>query len=99
MPAWRQVYRSLEHGFAKKACSDKRVLRKFPQNVQNFANSFATMQEKRHSADYDPAAPTVLKSDVVQDIQMAERVLTDFRDVPIKDRRAFAAHVLLKRRS
>lgn len=98
-PAWRQVYRSLEHGFAKNACSDKQILNKFPQKIQNFAITFVTMQDKRHSADYDPAAPTFLKSDVVQDIETADRALADFRSVQIKDRRAFAAHVLLRKRS
>ena len=65
-PAWRQVYRSLEHGFAKKQCENNQIISRFPNAVQDFANAFVTMQKKRHAADYDPHH-TVSKSEVVID--------------------------------
>jgi uncharacterized protein (UPF0332 family) len=53
--AWRQVYRALDHNFAREACQ-KKAIRKFPKEIQDFANAFITMQKKRHNADYDPYA-------------------------------------------
>ncbi len=37
--AWTHVYRSLDHGFAKDACSQVKNLG-FPNTVQIFANAF-----------------------------------------------------------
>lgn len=48
-------------------------------------------------ADYDPDEK-FYKSGVKQDIAEAEDIIERFKDVPIKDRRAFAAFVLFKRR-
>lgn len=94
--AWRQTYRALEHGFAKAACKDA-IVTKFPKAVEDFANNFVAMQEKRHAADYDPSI-RLTKSEVVADISAAKEAITEFQKVPIKDRRAFAAHVLFKKR-
>ena len=96
--AWTQVYRALEHGAAKNACLNKSIVTKFPQRVQDFANSLVTMQNKRHEADYHPNA-TVFKSAVLADIAAVELVIEQFEGCPIKDRRAFAALVLFKQRS
>ncbi|RMD87003.1 MAG: hypothetical protein D6807_08685 [Alphaproteobacteria bacterium] len=95
--AWRQVYRALEHGFAKNACTARKFIKKFPQEIQDFAGTFVTMQEKRHAADYDPTA-CFLKSEVLKAIEATETALKNFRNVPIKDRRAFSAYVLFKKR-
>jgi hypothetical protein len=32
--AWTQVYRALDHGFAKSACTNKATLTKFPKEIQ-----------------------------------------------------------------
>lgn len=55
------------------------------------------MQLKRHRADYDPLE-RFYKSSVQQDIAEAENVMRRFSKVPLKDRRAFAASVLFKKR-
>ena len=93
-PAWNQVYRALEHGFAKNAC-DNSITKKFPQGIQDFANSFVSMQQKRHKADYDPYEK-FFKSSVLSDIGIAETVIDAFERAPLKHRRAFVAYVLLK---
>lgn len=96
-PAWRQVYRALAHSDARTACNNTKVMAKFPQAVQDFANMFVAMQAKRHEADYDPAAKAI-KSAVLADIGAVEVAITDFDAVDVKDRRAFAVWVLLKER-
>ena len=94
--AWKQVYRAIDHGQAGRACQDK-LLTNFPKPIEDFANTFVTMQTKRHSADYDPASKFT-KSEVSQDIVMVREAIMGFSAQPLKDRRAFCAFVLFKRR-
>jgi uncharacterized protein (UPF0332 family) len=95
--AWKQTYRALEHGLSKKCCQHPSI-QKFPQEIQDFADMFVVMQEKRHRADYDPDEKAY-KSSVSVDLQSVKKVLLDFSDAPIEDRRAFAAFVIMKRRN
>jgi len=94
--AWQQVYRALEHGFCKNACKHGKLAH-FPQEIQDFANAFVTLQEKRHKADYDPYEKTK-KSTVLADISTAHTAIEGFEGRNLKDRRAFAAFVLFKQR-
>ena len=55
------------------------------------------MQSTRQRADYDPLS-RFTKTDVLQDIATAEQVIAGFATALAKDRRAFCAHVLFKRR-
>jgi hypothetical protein len=95
-PAWQQVYRALDHTTVKVACRNQKLTR-FPQEIQDFANTFVALQEKRHKADYDPLAQ-FLKSEVLVDIDLASKAMDGFGGAPIKDRRAFAAFVIFKER-
>jgi uncharacterized protein (UPF0332 family) len=95
--AWKQVYRAIDHGPAKTACADGAVITKFPRPIEDFANTFVTMQTKRHSADYDPTSKFT-KSAVVQDIAMVRQVIEAFTAEPKKDRLAFCAFVLFRKR-
>ncbi|MBL4629111.1 MAG: hypothetical protein JKY00_13965 [Roseicyclus sp.] len=70
---------------------------KFPNDIEDFGNLFVGQQEDRHRADYDPYA-TVVRSDVIANIDAAEDAITAFRRTPIKDRRAFAAWATMKSR-
>ena len=95
--AWKQFYRALDHGAAKTACRDGAVMAKFPKAIEDFANTFVTMQTKRISADYDPSA-WFTKLEVAQDIATVRQAISDFLAEPKKDRQAFCAFVSLKRR-
>ena len=95
-PAWLQAYRALEHGLAKQRCREKRIAR-FPLEIQSFAGQFATMQEKREAADYNPVR-TFEQSTVIADIDLSAEVITQFHQSPERDRRAFAVYVLHKLR-
>lgn len=96
-PAWRQVYRALDHGLAKSACKNQNVMSRFPREIVDFANVFVTMQEKRHKADYDPVA-RFTKSGVTFDVDASEKAIADLALASRRDRCAFAALVLLKNR-
>lgn len=73
------------------------MLAKFPKVIEDFGNHFVTMQAKRHSADYDPYEK-FLKSDVINDIDIAESVIRDVKTATQKDKRAFSALVMFKNR-
>jgi uncharacterized protein (UPF0332 family) len=97
LEAWQKAYRALEHGQTKAACKDARSLANFHADVQAFADAFVTLQERRHSADYDPLFRTT-KSEVMDYIERAEAVIDAFNQLPVHERRPFAAHVMFKRR-
>jgi hypothetical protein len=94
-PAWLQVYRSLEHRQSKDQCGKRDKMQRFPAEIQDFANLFISMQEKRHQADYDPTEKAY-KSSVLLDIDQVKLSIDQFEATPLKDRRAFAAWVLFK---
>lgn len=96
-PAWRQAYRALEHGRAKQRADQNRMHR-FPVEIQSFAKQFAKMQVKREAADYDPAG-SFEQSVVIGDIDDAADAIARFRQAPERDRRAFAAYVLMSLRN
>jgi uncharacterized protein (UPF0332 family) len=96
--AWKQVYRSVDHGTAKKQCKDGSVMGRFPKELEDFGNTYVDLQEKRHDADYDPET-TWTRIDVQTHIDAAELVIKQLRAVPMKDRRAFAAWIVLKKRN
>ena len=93
--AWVQVYRYLEHGFAARRCGDASMIGRFPAEIQEFADHFASMQRKRHASDYDPNYKTS-KVDVQSDIAKTKVVIQGFARAEAKHRRAFSALVLLK---
>ena len=100
--AWRQAYRALQHGLARQRCERQHIIAKFPDEIQDFADLFVDMQKKRHGADYDPDATAAYdpdtafsKSNVIQDIAVAENAINHFSNAPVRDRRAFAVYVLL----
>lgn len=96
--AWRQAYRSVEHGFSKKQCKNQDVMAKFPKEIEDFASQFKTLQEKRHAADYDPAS-RFTRLDVGTWVDAAEVSIRRFKRAPIADRRAFAAWTTMKNRT
>ena len=95
-PAWRQVYRALEHGAARSQCQNSAVISRFPKPVEDFAVAFVAMLLKRHRADYAPDG-VFLKSDVSSDVEIVRKAITSYRKVAIPDRRAFCAWILLHR--
>lgn len=96
-PAWIQAYRALEHGRAKQRADQNQIYR-FPAGIQRFAKQFALMQGKREVADYNPAG-SFEQSDVISDINDSASAIAQFRQAPERDRRAFAAYVLMPLRN
>ena len=93
---WRRVYRAPEHRQAKARCES--MPSSFPASVRHFGRAFATLQEKRHFADYDPDY-RIGKSEVVTDIHRARTAIDRFLEAPANIRRDFALQVLTKVRA
>ena len=87
------MYRALEHRQAKTRCEN--VPSSFPDGLQEFGRTFATLQGRRHLADYDPDHP-FSKSNVIADINNARTAIDRFRTTPTSARRDFAIHMLTK---
>ena len=93
--AWRQAYRSIDHGHVKRQCTErrpKRVLRRFPADIQDFAAHFVKMQNQRHLADYDPFE-YYKRSPVSQLIEETKVAIDQFNQADRKDRVAFLVFV------
>ena len=96
-PEWRQVYRALEHGKARRACQQREAMLAFPSEVRNFAETFADLQGTRHEADY-ALEGQYPKLDVLATINRAGKAIDRFEQAGVRHRRSFAVHVLFKRR-
>lgn len=70
----------------------------FAEDIQRFAAAFVGLQDERHAADYDPAW-TRFESQVTDWINETRQVIGRFERAPADERRAFAAHVLFRRRT
>ena len=95
------MYRAPEHGHVKRRFVErrpKRVLARFPQEIQDFADQFVRLQRLRHLADYDPLE-RFSRYTVSQYIDETKVAITDFERVHRDDRRAFAVFVLFDLRS
>lgn len=98
--AWAQVYRALDHRDAKIRC--KKIAKEndvlnFPIAIREVATLFATLQEKRHEADYDIRAQ-LTETDAFAYLATVRSAVVAFERAPIKHRRAFAAYILVKDR-
>jgi len=68
-----------------------------PEDFQDFAATFVHFQMMRHDCDYDPQE-RLSKAVVLQDIDTAEDALRRFAGASARERRAFVALVLFRRR-
>ena len=96
--AWRQTYTSLEHRFARNRCENRDVIRRFPEDIQLFAESFAALQRRREVADYEPNADHS-RYRVLRLAREARQAVQRLASADARDRRAFALYVLLRLRS
>ena len=91
---WLQIYRSLEHGYAKNQCQNQ-AIGQFPSAIQDFAANFIELQGNRHDADYNPSR-TFTRHEVQKLIDESEASITAFENASEQDRRAFAVYVLFR---
>lgn len=96
-PAWKNVYRALDHRVAKQKCEEVRNRGLFGTVIKDFATSFCQLQPKRHKADYDPHAK-ISREELLVDLMVAGFCINRLRYVQRRRRREFAIHLLIKAR-
>ena len=95
--AWRQAFRALDHGFAKRQCKNQQVMAGFSPGIQLFATNFVALQEKRHAADYDPSI-TLDIVEVQACLDDAKQAVAALAAASEQDHCDFAAWVTLRHR-
>ena len=104
------LYRSFNHGRTKTVCAWLDVKTLSTHMIQQlgrpavsaymraFAGAFASLQEARHSADYDPVAAFTL-ADAQSLVDVAEGAMADFDAAPPDERTAVLASMLFNPRA
>ena len=70
----RTVYRSIDHGPVKRSLLSAAALSTFPDIVK-IADLFASLQQHRHAADYEPLMPLFNRSQTLAIIEEARRAV------------------------
>lgn len=103
------LYRGFDHGHMRSVCEALQVpmlkarwrvalkRQAMSQQIQDFAATFITLQERRHTADYDPAA-MFLASEVLAVVDEAERAIIAFDGAPPIERLDVLAMLMVKAR-
>lgn len=103
------AYRSVDHGSFRDLCFEARKTQlpqkyrqyvtagAFGANIQDFAGAAIDLQEKRHSADYDPSIRVKI-SDAILAIKTARDALVRFNAADSDQREAFLGLLLFRPR-
>lgn len=90
---WDQVYRSIDHLGLQRAL----LAQTHAPSWATLGKTFATLQDLRHSADYDPGFVST-KDDVLDAIAEADRALKQVADLSDDAWLALAVRLLVKTR-
>ena len=93
--AWIRVYRGLDHGTARRELQRHRP--EFSAGAQRFSNVFQEMQDRRHSADYDPTV-RFTNQQAAEWLTLAETTITAFLETDRNERAYIAALTLVRGR-
>jgi hypothetical protein len=108
-PRYGLVYRSIDHNRLRELCKDVQKLtlpekyrRYAPQggfgaDIRTFAIAVVELQEKRHTADYDPMAQ-MKQSDAIVSTGTARAALTRFQSANSDERMIFLTLLLFEPR-
>lgn len=91
--AWSRIYRGLDHTTARRELQSNR--QHLSLQAQNFADAFADLQQRRHSADYDPNA-VITTNDGIVYLNRAESAILGFYQIT-SDERVYIATLTLVR--
>ena len=95
-PAWELACRTIDHRSARARCQHPGMSR-FPAQIREMAVLFASLQARRHQADYAPQAQNP-RSQVLQLATETEAAIRAFEAANLNQRRSFAAHLLFRER-
>lgn len=96
--AFTPIYRSLDHGTAKKLLEKNRAERAFGPEVADIGKTFAFLQEWRPTADYDPGPWELGRTETLQFIDMARQAVQALRALPSETKLLLAVHLVARPR-
>lgn len=94
--AWSRIYRGLSHSPAKRNLLQDQGL--FSPAIRQFTETFAQMQDLRHSADYDPNRIFTLP-ETMDWIDRAASAIEGFMQTDADERKIVAIQSLIGRRT
>lgn len=104
-PQYTLVYRSIHHNAVRDLCNQVKRQRPndryaryvpstdFSSELKVFAETFVDLQEKRHSADYDPNF-RVRTAEALAAVVSARRAIKEFANAPVDLRQTFLVLLL-----
>lgn len=95
---FRHVYRSLDHGNARKVFEGLGGNADFGTETTLFGEAFLLLQRLRHAADYDPGYRTV-RREVPNPIERAEEAVGVLGRLPPAERKLLAARLIGRART
>jgi hypothetical protein len=95
--AWGRVYRAVEHQGAKKTFLSNEATAIGPA-VASFGRAFASLQEARHDADYNPVFFRYFFDETQALVERARQAIQDLYGMSSDNRQALATLVLFKAR-
>jgi hypothetical protein len=108
-PLYSLVYRSIDHRGLRDLCNESRKQHPggkyqkyvpgngFGPDIRNFADGLVELQERRHSADYDPSV-CVKTSDALIAIAQARSAVNLFKNAEATERKTFLSLLLFSPR-
>jgi hypothetical protein len=92
-PAFRHIYRSLDHGQAKSVFRALSGDADFGREAKDVANIFVNLQEERHGADYDPKY-SLSQKELRTVLDSAERACDLVSGIPKSERKFLASRLI-----
>lgn len=92
-PAFRHVYRSLEHGVTRRVFDSMRRDLEASKTLRDVGALFSEVQDQRHAADYDPGY-RINRGDLAALIANTKRAVAALDDLPRSERKLLAARLI-----
>ena len=93
--AWTRIYRGLDHTTARRELQGNRQDLSMP--AQRFSRAFVDLQQRRHSADYNPNA-VFTANDGIMYLDRAESAILGFGQITADERLHIATLTLVRSR-
>jgi hypothetical protein len=90
------IYRSLDHGRAKEAF--KRMSNQYGSDIALIAQTFILLQERRHTADYDPAPFSFGRAETLELIDQSRQAIAWIARLTDQERLLVAVQLIARPR-
>lgn len=92
------IYRSLEHGTAKRLLEKNSAAKTFGSEVAEIGERFGLLQQWRHTADYHPEPLELGRVETLELIELARRAVEALTALPNETKLLLAVHLIARHR-